>query len=486
MDRSVLTARALASTLLALAWGGMGLVTAAERVPLPPAPNRGIVPEAFPAAPANQKLEIPEELIARRDRLTMVDVLDVALRNDPSTQIAWRDARAQADELGVAKADWWPELDLVLGGTRAKSSVQGGRFNLIQTTYGPGVALSYVLADFGERSGNVAGARADAVAAVWAHGAAVQSTVLRTIEAYVSYVDAKALLVAARTTEDEAKTSLDAAEQRRDAGVATIADVLQSRTALSQAKLDALTIEGSIGSLRGALATAMGLPANVTFEVGELPAEMPTFDFGNAADEAIAKALTRRPDLASAREAWLSAQANVKETKGSWLPKLSLTGVANRNYYDPPVFASKTDTWSLGLVLRVPIWNGLRNKYEVAKAREEEARAAAQARSVEQTVVDDVWSSWYELQTSVQRIDTTKDLLASATESEQVALGRYKEGVGSLLDLLTAQGALARARAQEISARADWLVSAARLLYSTGSLTGPDAVRPSPASEVPR
>ena len=455
---------------------GIGSAARAAGVPLPETPGRAVVPGAFPARPPEAALSIPEEILARRDNLTLVDVLDVALRNDPATQIAWRDARSRADALRAAKADWWPNLDVTVAGTRAKAAIQGGLSTLTQTTYGPGAALSWILADFGQRSGTVTSARDNAMAAVWAHGAAVQATILRTIEAYVAYLDAKAQLVAARTTEDEAATNLDAAEKRRDAGLATIADVLQGRTQRSQAKLIAQTIEGSIGSLRGALATAMGLPANVAFEVGELPADVPSVDFGGEVDALIAKALGTRPDLAAAREAWLASQADVTAKRGAWLPKLNMTGALNRNYYDPTINASKIDTWSVGLMLRIPVFNGLRNKYEIAKAREDEGRAAAQARAVEQSVINDVWTSWYDVKTAAQRMETSKDLLLSATESGKVALGRYKEGVGSLLDLLTAQSALALARAQEIGARADWLSAAARLIYSTGGLTGPEAL----------
>ena len=50
---------------------------------------------------------------------------------------------------------------------------------------------------------------------------------------------------------------------RHDAGVATIADVLQARTAVSQAELTLLTFEGTVTVFRGALATSMGLPASI-------------------------------------------------------------------------------------------------------------------------------------------------------------------------------------------------------------------------------
>jgi outer membrane protein TolC len=454
----------------------------ADPVPLPETPGRGIVPGAFPERPPQEAAKIPPDVLARRDRLTLVDVLDVALANDPATEIAWRDARAQADAYGAAKADWWPELDVTLAGTRAKTAVQGGQFTNEQTIYGPGLALGWVLLDFGERSGNVASARAEAVAAVWAHSAAVQRKVLQTTEAYVAYLDAKALLVAATITEQETATNLDAAERRRDAGLATIAEVLQAKTQKSQATLLAHSIEGSIGSLRGTLATAMGLPANLSFDAVDLPAEVPAVSFGDSVDALIAKALEARPDLAASREAWLASKADVTATRGKWLPQLNFTGIANWNFYEPSTYVSHFEPWAVGVTLRIPVFNGFRNTYEIAKAKEDEGRAAAQARLAEQAVINEVWTSWYAVKTAAQQMLTSKDLLNSATESEQVALGRYKEGVGTLLDLLTAQTALAQARAQEIAARADWLVAAARLLYSTGGLTGSEAIpRPSGA-----
>jgi outer membrane protein len=74
------------------------------------------------------------------------------------------------------------------------------------------------------------------------------------------------------------------------------------------------------------------------------------------------------------------------------------------------------------------------------------------------------------VQTSTQRILTTRDLLASAAQSADVAAGRYKAGVGSIIDLLTAQSALADARAQEVQARSLWFLAMAELAHATGAL----------------
>jgi outer membrane protein TolC len=67
-------------------------------------------------------------------------------------------------------------------------------------------------------------------------------------------------------------------------------------------------------------------------------------------------------------------------------------------------------------------------------------------------------------------VSTSAELLTSATRSEEVARGRYGEGVGTVLDLLTAQTALADARAQAVLARWSWYASLAQLSRDTGVL----------------
>ena len=75
---------------------------------------------------------------------------------------------------------------------------------------------------------------------------------------------------------------------------------------------------------------------------------------------------------------------------------------------------------------------------------------------MKQQVQFQVFSSYYALQTAARRVTTADDLLASAQSSEEAALGRYRAGVGLFVDLLTAQSALASARAQQVQARWTW------------------------------
>jgi outer membrane protein TolC len=120
--------------------------------------------------------------------------------------------------------------------------------------------------------------------------------------------------------------------------------------------------------------------------------------------------------------------------------------------------------------LAFPLFNGFSRQYDLAAARAQADAISALADQTRQQVVTQVFVSYYALQTAEQRVATADDLLASAQQSVQVAAGRYREGVGSIIDLLTAQTALASARAQQVQSRWQWYTSLAQLARDTGVL----------------
>jgi len=114
-------------------------------------------------------------------------------------------------------------------------------------------------------------------------------------------------------------------------------------------------------------------------------------------------------------------------------------------------------------------------QYNRLKAQEQREEARARLDSLQQEITYQVWSSYYNLQTAAQKVATSKDLIDSARQSYEVISARYKAGVGSILDLLTATSDLESARAQEAQARTDWFLSMAQLAHDTGTLWRPGA-----------
>ena len=444
---------------------------------LPWAPPPGAAP-----APASPKPpEIPEDLRARASNLTLTDVVDVALRNSPQTREAWWRARAAAAEIDIRRADLFPEIDVQLQASGTRQAVAGGKTTFSQTTLGPGLTLNYLLFDFGGRQADVEAARQALFAENFLHNQAIQDAVLQVERAYYQYQGTKALLASARTSLQEARTSLQAADERRRAGVATITDVLQSRTAMAQAQLNVESLEGQLQATRGGLAAAMGLPANVPYDVAPLPTDLAPKATSEAVEELIARALAGRPDVEAARAQALAAVSDVERERAGLRPRLSFQAGLNNPYYGGGL-SSPGGLYSGALVLSYPLFDGGGRAARVRQSQADLEASRARVETLEQQATLQVWTDYADVHTSSQRIETSRTLLQSAQESEDATSERYRAGVGSILDLLTAQSALASARAQVVQAWADWFLALAQLAHDTGALgPAPASTASSPA-----
>ncbi len=439
-------------------------------------------PEAkMPAPPPAPAPDIPPAYLTPGATVSLEQVIDVALRNNPVTRTAWHQARAAAANLGAKRSAYFPDLELNANLTRQKQTSVGSRFVTLQTTYGPALNLSWLLFDVGGRAADVAEARNALFVADWTHNAVIHDLVLRVEVAYYQYQNAKAQAAAAEATLKQARESLTAADERHRSGVATIADVLQARTAVSQAELALETARGAIQTLRGALATAAGVSPNVPVDVADLPSDVNVEEIAETVDVLIERAESQRPDLAAARFEVLRAESHVRSVRAEGLPSLAAAGSINRVYFYNSTDLPFANNYSGALLFRFPVFTGGRNTYETLEAREQARSAEGQAETLQDQVVLEVWTSYYNLKTAAQRVKTARDLLASATQSQEVAAGRYRAGVGSILDLLVAQSAYANALAQEAQARSDWFVALATLAHDTGSL-GPLSPPPPPAT----
>ena len=463
----------IASAVVSINGCGGGIPSVDGRAGAPPSPSvawnpppSAVTHDSVPRA--RDVAALPPDLEQRISSLTLADVVDLTLRNNPATRESWSEARAAADLYGAARGAYFPSLSGTVTSSVSKSLAVSSRTTSQRTQYGPSVTLNYLLFDFGGRSGSVEEARQNLFVADFTHNATLQTTVLQAESAYFTYMATRGLLAAEQAAIAEEQANLKAAEGRHTVGLATIADVLQARTALSQEQLNLETIQGNLQAARGTLAAAMGIPANLPYDLQALPEQLPVRMVAETVDSLINEAVRNRPDLAAARANAAAARARVRTTRSLELPSLVLGSNAGRTYAN--VDQAQGSTYTLQLGLSIPIFNGFSYQYNTAAARELANAATARAEGTRQEVIAQVFTSYYQLQTAGQRVTTADDLLASATQSVQVAAGRYREGVGSIIDLLTAQTALANARAQQVQSRWQWANALAQLAHDSGVL----------------
>ena len=122
---------------------------------------------------------VPPDLEQRIKQLTLAEVVDLGLRNNPQTRFSWANARAAAAAYGSERGAYLPTIDGEVTGTRLKTVASQGRSAVTQSVLSPSLSLTYLLFDFGGRSGTVGAARNSLLAANYTHNAALQDVVLQ-------------------------------------------------------------------------------------------------------------------------------------------------------------------------------------------------------------------------------------------------------------------------------------------------------------------
>ena len=153
--------------------------------------------------------------------------------------------------------------------------------------------------------------------------------------------------------------------------------------------------------------------------------------------------------------------------RAAGMPTVSLAADINHSHGS---IADSSSSSALGIAVNVPLFAGYNHTYRIRAAEAQIDTRLAQRERLSQQVALDVWKAYQGVVTETQAVKSANELVASAVQSERVALGRYKEGIGSVLDLLTAQSALASARAQNIQAIYSWHIAKAALAQSMGRL----------------
>jgi outer membrane protein len=403
--------------------------------------------------------------------LTFAAAVDLALCANPQTRTAWAQAHEQAAALGKAESAWLPQISATGSETREfgkHADVNGDIVSTAQNTGDAAVNLTWTLYDFGARTGNIASARGLMNAAAATANSVAQQTVRSVVQTYYGAVAGDAGVLAAKSTEEIAAQSLAIARALQAGGAGTLGDVLQAQTAYEQDVLARIQAEASAKVAQGTLSTTLGRPADQTFALAPdpVPNEVPALNARMA--DLMKEAERQRPDLAAARFQRDAAEANITVARAAGLPSIS---VGAQHHLTSTTDVPTQNFNQIGISISVPIFTGFSTTYGVRQAQAALHVSEANLEQVELNVTLDTWNGYYNLESANEQLTGTANLLKTAEENLQVSMGRYKAGVGSIVDVLTAQTALSTARQTRIQAELGWNVARAQLAYALGRLT---------------
>jgi outer membrane protein len=230
---------------------------------------------------------------------------------------------------------------------------------------------------------------------------------------------------------------LELAQQRQEVGLVDITAVLRARVQVAAA-LEALEqARNNYTIAMEQLALEMGIdqpPASVrepeSLDIEAVPVETH-----------IAHAFANRRDLMASEKGRLAAERLVNVERGDFLPSLSLEG----SYLlvdDDAVYYGDNYTWQVALVASYPLFTGLRDTAELARARARESEMQAAENRIRQEIRLDVRSAYADIQTRKKMVQHISDQVESARAHYDQVSAMFEEGLASTVDVVDAETAL--------------------------------------------
>ena len=468
--------------------------------------NRGAVdPYAFaPTKPAStwkpiRKNSEPPALPETTDPLTLAEILDLALKNNPSTKLTWAKARVAAAQWGISQAADFPELTasytyqrsksisslssaqstgtqvaVIGGGGGSSSSSSGGTGSqkFFYSQWGPQLQLTYTILDFGQTRATTEAARQALFQADYLHNYSLQTVIQQVTTDYYNYLYQQELLVANEADLETAKVTYAAAELGLDMGVRDMSDLLQARTQLLQAQIQLTGQRQNVTNAFASLLTDMGLEATHKLAIEKIPAVPPTDEMLQNADQLLVVALEKRADLLAAEAAVKSQEATVAAATRQFFPTLGYSLNFGETSYSK--VGSDHYDFTSTLTLSFPIFSGFSTINSLREARAQKEVAKANLRQVELNVIEEITTTHTTVKTTFESLKYSDELLQVSQKEYEVALAKYKAGTGTILELVSAQSSLVDARAQQVLSTSQWFTSLIQLSYAAGTLEPPE------------
>ncbi len=413
-------------------------------------------PEAIPAPPT-WKTEAPFAQATPKDSISKgawwtifndpaLNAYEEQLLKANQSLVAAQARLQQARSLArVATAGMFPQLST--DPNAARQRISGNRplvgstvtYPITQNVFTIPFSLSYEVDLFGRVRRNVEAANAtlQASAADLQNVNLIMSSELAADYFTLRELDAE-LVVLSESVAIEQR-GLDLVENRHRGGVASGLEVAQQATLLDSTRTQFTLVQQQRAQYEDAIAVLVGQSAS-SFHVPSAPltATPPPVPVGVPSD-----LLERRPDVAIAERNMAYRNAEVGIAQAAFYPRITLSAVGGYQSRDiTSLVNAPSAIWAVGTDLLQPIFNGGRNRANLAAQRAAYDEAVANYREDVLTAFQQVEDALSGLKTLSAASETQKAAVADAQRALTIANNRYVGGVTTYLDVITAQSTL--------------------------------------------
>lgn len=421
-----------------------------------------------------------------QDQLTLRQAVLLALQQNKSLVVSRAAIDSAAAQSRQARAGMLPRINYTESAMRSNNPVfvfsslltqhqfEAGNFNIAPLNR-PGfldnfqstLSVDQALFDAGQtrKSGDIA--RIGEKISEQGDKQARSQIILATVKAYLDAVLSRDALTAAHEALKSATADLTQAEQVRQAGMSTDADVLSVKVHLARVREQEIQRQADFSNALATLNDVLSLPLDAPHEL----VTPITPVVSNAVPiEALEKsAIALRPEQRRADFMVDKAASEAALARTSLWPRIGVHGVFET---DRQQFANHGGANWLGAVsLTWNLFNGGADKARIDAAAESLVSAQAERDRTGSSVKLEVRRAWQDLIAAGEQVEVSQSAVAQAEESLRITQNRYGAGMSTVTDLLRTEAAVLDSRTRHLAALHDQHLAAALLEFASGGLS---------------
>jgi outer membrane protein, multidrug efflux system len=404
-------------------------------------------------------------------------LVEKALVSNQNLRVAAARLEQSQDQLTIARSALFPAVELSALASRGKDSANRPlaaystpNQSTVQNDFRLGPSVNYELDLFGRVRREVEGARASAEQAVADYENARLVLMATLVSEYFSLREIDAEIEVVRRSLGLQQDALKFVTSRHDLGFATGLDLAQQQALLDSSATQLELLHNQRAQFEHAIATLIGTPApGFSLPPSASPPPLPAVPVGLPSD-----LLQRRPDVASAERAMAAANARIGVARAAYFPTIDLApgfGVPSVGWESnalASLFAAPSRLWSIGLSASQTLFDAGKTRANVRFADADYMAAVAAYRQTVLTAMEEVENGITGL-ASLERAEIQANAsVRSAQRAFDIASERYKGGVDTYLDVITAEQTLLTNQRQAVQIQGQQFTTAVFLVKALG------------------
>ena len=374
----------------------------------------------------------------------LAGVIELALANNRDLRVAALNIERARGLYQIQDAALLPGVDAGASSSRQRMphdlSITGQP--IIQSQYGVTVGISSYELDL---FGRIRSLREDALqqylATAQARNSAQMSLIAEVASSYLNLAANQALLRLAEETLKSQRDSYDLIRESQSYGISSGLEVRQAQTSVETARGDVARYTRLVAQARNALNLLAGAPVPAALlPSAELEGQVAVTDLPAGVPSSV---LQRRPDIVQAEHQLQAANARIGAARVAFFPAVSLTAAAGTISGSlSGLFEGGSGTWSFAPQIRLPIFDGGRNRANLKVSETDREIALAQYEQAIQVAFREVSDALADRGTVQQQLDAQAALVEATGDSLALSRARFEGGTDSYLNVLDSQRAL--------------------------------------------